>query len=364
MKQLLIFLSVMLFFLSDAATMAQEILPGNAQKWKLTGRVQLQHLYNSDIDATASQTNQGFRIRRGRLQVKATVNKHVKGKLQIAVRDNNPRLKDAVVKLLFPKGLYAKFGQFKVPVWREELRSSGKLLLIERSEAAEFLAENHFSSRSIGVEFGGHPSDVFSFAINYSNGAGAGAREDAGRKKTVLINNGKMWSARIEVKPTHIIHGGISAVVNSLGKKVNSPPPDSPNNSGNIFLVAPDVGIYLPSGITIESGLALGKFTKEFLLTPNDIAFTLFDITGRWQHPLSSPVEELAGLSQVEFAAGFTFIEPDRDTANDEQTVLRFGPAVYFGKNTRLQVNGEIENPAAPGENSIFKLRSQITLNF
>ncbi|NIW80878.1 MAG: hypothetical protein GWN16_16070, partial [Calditrichae bacterium] len=83
-----------------------------------------------------------------------------------------------------------RVGQFKVPVWREELRSSGSLLLVERSAAAEFLADLLLSARHVGIEFGGQFQNGVDFAVNYSNGAGEGEREDAGRNKSFSINNG------------------------------------------------------------------------------------------------------------------------------------------------------------------------------
>jgi len=133
----------------------QEVSAKNAVKWSMSGRIQLQHAYSGDIASNADETNNGFRIRRGRLQVNGVLNDYISTQFQIEVRDNSPRLKDAEGKLKLFNDFFLRLGQFKVPVWREELRSSGKLLLVERSPAAEFLADMLLSARHIGVEFGG-----------------------------------------------------------------------------------------------------------------------------------------------------------------------------------------------------------------
>lgn len=160
----------------------QEIKPANSKSWEVSGNVQLQHLYNKDIASDSNRINEGFRIRRGRLVVKGKLTDYVETNFQIEVRDNSPRLKDAEGKVKMASDLYFRFGQFKVPMWREELRSSTRLLLAERSAAADFLIAYNLSARHIGVEFGRAPKAGLQFAFNLSNGAGEGGREDAGQK--------------------------------------------------------------------------------------------------------------------------------------------------------------------------------------
>ena len=106
----------------------EEVIGKNSTRLELSGRVQLQHLYNSDTESDAVNTNHGFRMRRGRFQVKASLTDWVSAKFQVELRDNSPRLKDAEAKMKLADQFFVRLGQFKVPVWREELRSSGKLL--------------------------------------------------------------------------------------------------------------------------------------------------------------------------------------------------------------------------------------------
>ncbi|MEJ2545428.1 MAG: porin, partial [Calditrichaceae bacterium] len=152
MKHLLV---VVVLFVFSASLMAQDVEASKAKNWSLSGRVQLQHLYDNSIDADAAKNNNGFRMRRTRLQVKAKLTDWVSGKVQIEVRDNSPRLKDAEAKAKLFNNYALRLGQFKVPVWREELRSSGSLYLVERSHAAEFLVDNYLSARHIGLEVSG-----------------------------------------------------------------------------------------------------------------------------------------------------------------------------------------------------------------
>ncbi len=338
---------------------AQEVKTSKSESWKLSGRAQLQHLFTSDIENDADRTNNGFRIRRGRLKIDAKLTEFISTMFQVEIRDNSPSLKDALLNFRLFEKFKLKAGQFKVPVWREELRSSGNLLLVERSAVASFLEENLLSSWHIGLEFRGEIKQKVQFALNYSNGSGVGVREDAGRNKSYFVNNGKLFTGRINVPLSKVVEVGASGALNQLGME-NS----VMDRTGNAYTIAPDFGIYAPQGFDIEGGFVFGKFSKDIMDLEQDRQFTLFDVTGRWKTKLSKPNVQLAGLDAWEIAAGISFIEPNDQIEDDETLFIRFGPAVYFGKNTRLQINGEIESPQVNDADSIFKIRTQITVNF
>jgi hypothetical protein len=357
MKVSNMYLIFALAMLTVSVLHAEDVKVKNAKNWTLTGRVQMQHLYNSDIESNAAKTNQGFRMRRVRIQTSVKMNDWVSGKIQFDIRDNNPVLKDAEGKIkLFGEG-YFRFGQFKAPVWREEFkRSSGKLLLVERSAAASFLEATLLSGRHVGIEVGGDLSEKIGFAVNYSNGAGAGVRETAGTTKSDEVNNGKLLAGRLDAELSDNLALGISAVRNVLGKKIG--PAD---NTGAVTVVAPDFA-FKKQQFTLEGGVAIGTFSKDFLGTMDDVGFTLFDITGHWMQRLATPNAQLGGLDGVGFAVGYSRVDPNGDVEKDETGFLRFGPEVYFGKNTRLQINGELEMPSSDSD-SVFSLRSQLTVN-
>ncbi len=344
---------------SASSIFAQEVRTKNASSWMLSGLAQLQYLYNAEIDGDAGITNNGFRVRTGRLQAKGKLTDWVETKFQIEVRDNSPRLKDLEGRIKLGANLFVRFGQFKVPVWREELRSSSRLLLIERSEVANFLAGFNLSARQIGFELGGIYDSGVSWAANFSNGSGEGVREDAGRNKSLFVNNGKMLSGRVNFPAGDKFEIGVSAVANHAG---------GVNQSGAIWTIAPDFGLGVVTGedarIDVEGGIAVGGVSSALLGTPDDMNFTVFDITGRWLKQLAQANANLGGLDAVQLGAGLAYVEPNSEVSDDEFLVFRFGPAVYFGKKARLQVNGEVLNFAADAIDTEILLRAQTTFVF
>jgi hypothetical protein len=353
-------LGVILLVAWSNYNLAQEIKLGNAKSWSVSGLVQVQHLVSPDINSDTSETNNGFRIRTGRLHVKSKLTDFVSARFLIEGRDNNPRLLDAEGMLVF-NDFFLKFGQFKVPVWREELRLAGNLLLVERSPAAAFLAGSDIllSSRHMGMEFGGKIQKNVDFAINYSNGSGLGVSEDAGRSKEFNVNNGKLFTGRINVAAKEILQVALSVAANQLGNNINGA-----DTSGIIYAIAPDFGIYLDSNLDIEGGIAFGSISRGLLKTRGDRKFIVSNLTGRWRSEFSQPKNHLAGCSGVEFAAGITYVEPNSNLDVDETIYFRLGPALNFGKHARIQFNGEVEQPTAKGADSMFFVRSQATFNF
>jgi len=364
------FFLVILISLFFSQLQSQEVASKNSMSLEFSGRVQLQHLYAPETQLQEGITLNGFRIRRGRLRVDAKITPYLSTKFQMEARDNFPRLKDAEGKLKLFTNYYVRFGQFKVPVWREEfLRSSSDLILVERSPASIFLIINLLSARQIGAEVGGQFTEKFSFAFNYSNGSGEGNSEIAVLEKlslkngTVsLLNDGKMYTGRLDYNFSDAIQVGISGVINDIG--VQS---DTINQSGQNSLIAPDIGIYLPNGIDIEAGVGYGEISKSFFQIFNDQTYFLADVTGRWKKFYKKENAKWGGLNGFELAAGVSHINTQLKTDNEElneRTTVRFGPGVYFGKKTRLQVNGEFVDSKSNGKNNFWRIRSQFTVNF
>ena len=341
--------SFLVIFKSETG-FTQDVKSKNSMGLKLSGRVQLQHFYNNRFRTADSVTYHGFRIRRGRFQVDAKLTSFLKAKLQIEARDNAPRLKDAEATLKLFKNYYFRFGQFKIPVWREEFkRSSGDLMLVERSAASAFLILNLLSARQIGVEMGGDLTSKISFALNYSNGSGEGNSEieiatllrDEDQVELLLTrNNGKMYTGRLDYSISEKIQLGLSGAVNFVGNDV-----DTLDNTGENTIIAPDFGIYLPAGIDLEGGLAWGSISSSYIEEAENQNYIAADLTGRWKKFLEEPIENWGGLSGFELAAGFSYIDIDNNDLN-QRNAYRLGPAVYFGKKSRLQVNAEIVEPA------------------
>jgi len=357
--------------LFGTSVIAQEKTGGEAEKKtskpiKISGRVQMQHLWNAETESADALTNEGFRIRRGRIKIAAEPSEYIKAEIQLEARDNTPRMLDAEVDVKLATWT-VRAGQFKVPVWREELRSSGDLLLIERSTAAEFLAANLFSARHMGVELTGKiaKSEV---AVNFSNGAGEGGREDAGRIKSATFtgtphtNNGKMISARFTLPVIDGFEVGASGSVNQLGNEAVTV-----DNRGSAWAAGLD-GTYdvdIAGGKLIaEGGILAGAFEKSIFGTVKDRQFKAGDLTVLWRNGFASANPTLAGLDGYEFAAGISYLEPNSLVDKDEEWNYRFGPAFRFGPKARVQINGEIAKSTASGSKAEFGLRTQLTVNF
>ena len=358
----------LIFFSNSETGYAQEVKPKNSMELKLSGRVQLQHFYNDAFRTADTLTYHGFHIRHGRFQVDAKLTPFLSAKLQVEARDNSPRLKDAEAKLKLFKNYYVRFGQFKVPVWREEFkRSSGDLMLVERSAASAFLILNLLSARQIGAEFGGNLTPNFSFAFNYSNGSGEGNSEieiatilrDENQVELLLTrNNGKMYTGRLDYDFNQKVQVGLSGAINFVGNEV-----DTLSNEGQNTIIAPDFGIYLPSGFDLEGGVAFGSISKSYIEQAENKSYVAADLTGRWTKTFEEELEYWGGLSGFEIAAGISYIEIDDNELN-QRNAYRLGPAVYFGKKSRLQVNAEIVEPAVKNEDVFWRIRSQFTVNF
>jgi hypothetical protein len=339
-----------------------EVKAKNSKSLQFSGRVQLQHAWNEAFSLIdEARTKHGYRLRRGRLQIDAKLTSFVSAKFQMEARDNSPRLKDAEGKIKLFKDFYWRFGQFKIPVWREEFkRSSGSLLLVERSVASSFLIVNLLSARQLGVEFGGKLGKKFSFAVNYNNGSGEGNSELQAQKSDDIednINNGKMYVGRMDYNFSNAFKVGLSGVINNVGTRQ-----DTLNTTGNNTLIAPDIGIYLPIGLDIEAGIAFGEISKGYVAEFDDKKYTVWDVTGRWKTTFAK-VENLGGIDGFEIAAGVSGVNSDASTG-DKSVEYRIGPAIYFGKKMRLQANFEVIDFADPNENTNYAVRNQFTVNF
>ncbi len=372
MKRLVVFLLFGVLINPGHVLFSQDVKSKNSISLDFSGRVQLQHMYDNQYSADDSVTQHGFRMRRVRLQTGAKVTSFLSAKVQIEVRDNSPRLKDAEANLSLFERYYLRLGQFKVPVWREEfIRSSGDLMLVERSIVAELLEDHLLSARHVGIELGGDFTERLSFALNYSNGAGEGVHE-IGVFKFVkegdpeLLpdrDNGKLLCGRVDLALNKQIQIGISGALNMLGNKVDTLGAVLLDNTGNNTVLAPDFGFHLPSGIDIEGGMAFGKVSKHFLGTSEDENFLAADLTGRWKKFFAESDGNLGGLSGFEMAAGISYIDTG-DSDLDKMYSYRVGPALYFGKKTRLQTNAEIIDSPMENEEVFWRIRSQFTVNF
>lgn len=344
------------FVCANVSLLAGDTEAKNSETLKFSGRIQLQHAHDFTSE-DSTETKDGFRMRRGRIQMDATVNEWVSAKIQVEIRDNNPQLLDALAKVKVAEDVTLKLGQFYVPVWREELRSSGDLILVERSDAANMLINENVSGRQIGVGVVVGLTEEIDVELNVANGAGVGTRETPGRPVSGFVNDAKMLSGRVN-GAFGDVEVGLSAVTNTSGAE------DLGNDITN-SLIAPDFNVSLLDGaLELEGGLGLGSaaFGDGEGESPADVSWMVWDLTGRLVGHFDSPCS-FGGLDGYEFAFGLTSLDPNTDVDDNEVMIIRGGPALLFGPKVRLQVNAEVELPALDALESTFTLRTQATFN-
>lgn len=134
----------------------------------------------------------GFDIRRARLDVKGTISPYWAYRVQFDLA-GSPKLIDAYAELKLNDYFNFTIGQAKIPFSLENLTSSNKLELIDRSQAVEALVARgkdvggNQNGRDIGVQLGGtlwklKDRPVLDYRLGVYNGSGINVA-DANEKK-------------------------------------------------------------------------------------------------------------------------------------------------------------------------------------
>ena len=101
------------------------------------------------------------------------------------------QLYDAWIKHVLSDEFSFKFGQFKTPIGRQNLTSSGKLQLPTRALATNLMM---FDERDIGVELsGGFEEGLVQYALAVTNGDG---------RNTTNLDDSLAFTARVSFNPT------------------------------------------------------------------------------------------------------------------------------------------------------------------
>ncbi|MBN2416131.1 hypothetical protein JXO52_09825 [bacterium] len=154
----------------------------------------------------------GFFLKRARFSATAAFSGPVSWKVQAELA-GQPKLLDAILRVRFLPGLTLSAGQFKIPVSRENLLSSGKLITISRSRIVEALTARsgdplgNQNGRDIGIAFEGaitgRQRTLIEYTLAVINGSGIN-RTDVDRWKDV--------AARIAVTPWRNVTLAVSAL--------------------------------------------------------------------------------------------------------------------------------------------------------
>lgn len=125
----------------------------------------------------------GFDVRRARLTLKGDITPHISYKLQQEFGGGSTKLIDADLGCEYNHHLKMNVGQFKIPFSQENLISSNKMDLINRSQVVEALVARgkdiigNQNGRDIGIMMSGslwHSSDQFivDYTLGLFNGSG------------------------------------------------------------------------------------------------------------------------------------------------------------------------------------------------
>jgi phosphate-selective porin OprO/OprP len=125
----------------------------------------------------------GFDIRRARLDLKGTITPYWNIRFQVDLAGTAPKLLDAYGECKIIDFFNLTMGQFKLPFSMENLASSSKLELIDRSQVIEALVARgkdvigNQNGRDIGIQVSGSFLKVkdlplFDYALGVFNGAG------------------------------------------------------------------------------------------------------------------------------------------------------------------------------------------------
>lgn len=136
-----------------------------------------------DKNTKKFKNNDGFDIRRARVTLKGNITERFCYKLQQEFGGESVKLLDAELSYESDSYLKINIGQFKIPFSQENLISSAKMDLINRSQVVEALAargkdiNGNYNGREIGVMTSGsfwqlNDAYIIDYALGMFNGAG------------------------------------------------------------------------------------------------------------------------------------------------------------------------------------------------
>lgn len=287
----------------------------------------------------------GFDIRRARLDVKGSISPYWGYRVQFDLA-GTPKLIDAYAELKLNDQFNFTIGQAKIPFSLENLTSSNKLELIDRSQAVEALVARgkdvggNQNGRDIGIQLGGtilklKDRPVLDYRLGVFNGSGI---------NTVDNNEKKDIAARLIVHP---------AVGLDLGATLY-------NGSRFVPEVKTGTVVTTPSkNVTRDRyGFDLSYELKNFSLRSEYIHGT-DDTIDRDGYYVQGGYYFLN--KKLQLIAKYDFYDSDKAKADNASTWYVFGANYNFNTNTRLQFNYTIKQEEGTSiDNNYANLQFQI----
>jgi phosphate-selective porin OprO and OprP len=161
-----------------------------ARQMQLTGYSQVRYQTFQE-----SGKHNGFDIRRARIDLKGSVTPFFSYRLQADLVDK-PKMIDAYGEIKLADYFSITAGQFKIPFSMENLTSSNKLEMIDRSQVVEALVARskdvigNQNGRDIGIQIGGtflkvKDMPVIEYRLGVFNGSGINVADTANNEKDI-----------------------------------------------------------------------------------------------------------------------------------------------------------------------------------
>ncbi len=343
--------------------------------WTTLSTIQLQSLYVCDREVYVREPRGPFYLGNSTIGL-SWQSRGFLAHAYVGIQSREILVKDFGLMYNWATG-YVKIGNYKPPLWPENAREDRDLLLIERSRASIFLDILHATTYHPSVEAGftfRRLNATLNLAVSrkYDRGNSNSERSFANSKRTPNV-----VTVRLDANVARPVKVGASFSNNTVGTDL-----DGINHQGIVRILAPSIQLTLINGLNAfeaESAYAWGRisgraYLEYFGIENKNISF--FEGSLRWKHR-ELPISMLS-YSGYEIATGVSIVSPDLtgytdfwvaedDGTFDRITTIRIGLGLYFGKNLRLQVNGERElfkNDPYPTGAVQYRLRSQLSFNF
>jgi phosphate-selective porin len=310
-----------------------------AKKISLSGYTQIRYQSFSETGKI-----DGFDIRRARLDVKGVISPYWSYRVQFDLA-GTPKLIDAYAELKLNDYFNFTIGQAKIPFSIENLASSYKLDLIDRSQVVEALMARgkdvggNQNGRDIGIQLGGtilklKDRPVVDYRLGVFNGKGVNSADD---------NNDKDYAARLILHPVSglDISGALyngTRFVPAVTTGTNPTPSKNVNRDRYGFDLS-----YTLKNLSLSGEYIHGKD----------------DQTNREGYYVKAGYYLLPKKFQV--LAKYDFYDSDLSKASNASTWYVFGANYFFTGNALLQVNYTVKQEQGTSiDNNFVNLQFQI----
>ncbi len=287
----------------------------------------------------------GFNIRRARLDVKGNITPYWSYRVQFDLA-GTPKLIDAYAELKLNDQFNFTIGQAKIPFSLENLASSNKLELIDRSQAVEALVARgkdvggNQNGRDIGIQLGGtilklKDRPVVDYRLGVYNGSGI---------NTVDNNEAKDFATRLIVHP--ILGLDISAAL----------------YNGSRFVPEVKTGTVVT---TPSKNVDRNRYGFDLNYDLKDLA-----IRGEYIHGTDDLIDRegyyfQAGYcflqKKIQLIAKYDFYDADKAKADNASNWYVFGANYNFNTNVRLQANYTVKQEEGTSiDNNFASVQFQI----